>query len=172
MGRKLTLEDITAVVDTREQTPWTLDPIRTVRRKLDTGDYSVNGLEHVVALERKSLGDLLGCIGGDRERFEANIERLLTYPSRAIIVESTWEFFLSGNWSEFGPREPGGPRFLKKVRIYPNAAIGSVLGWMERGIPIIFAGVPHQASLCAARFLYIAARRRQEQRIEPLPLSS
>jgi hypothetical protein len=34
-------------------------------------------LEHVVAIERKSLGDLIGCIGVERERFDRVVQRLL-----------------------------------------------------------------------------------------------
>ncbi|NQU21949.1 MAG: hypothetical protein HQ567_11755 [Candidatus Nealsonbacteria bacterium] len=63
-------ETITAVIDTREQTPLDLSPLQTIPGTLATGDYSVRGLEHVVAVERKSLPDLLGCIGRDRSRFD------------------------------------------------------------------------------------------------------
>lgn len=162
---------ITAIVDTREQTPWPLEGMNKIRRGLSVGDYSIESLEHLVALERKSLPDLLGCIGKERERFERCIEKLLTFESKAIIVESSWEYFLSGNWSEFGPREPGGPRLAHRSRIYPKAAIGSVLGWLERGIPIIFAGDPQHSSLCASRFLYLAAKRRREL-LQPLRLGA
>jgi hypothetical protein len=34
-------------------------PLRTVRDTLDTADYSLRGLEHVIAIERKSLPDLI-----------------------------------------------------------------------------------------------------------------
>lgn len=162
---KLRPEDVMAIIDTREQQPFDLHPLLSRRATLQTGDYSVDGLQFCIALERKSLADLLGCIGNSRDRFEKCIERLLEFDSKVIIVESTWEYFLSGNWSSFGPREPGGHKMHMGPlsRIYPMAAIGSVLGWIERGIPIIFAGNPQQASLCAARFLYLAAKRRQSQ---------
>lgn len=61
-------EQVVAVVDTREQLPLDLAPLQTVAGTLSTGDYSVRGLEHAIAIERKSLGDLLGCVGQHRER--------------------------------------------------------------------------------------------------------
>ena len=49
-------ENLTAIVDSREQLPLDLSPLRTIRGTLATGDYSVQGLENIVAIERKSLG--------------------------------------------------------------------------------------------------------------------
>lgn len=57
----LTPQEITALIDTREQEPLDLSPLRSARRRLTTGDYSLQGLEHVVAIERKSLTDLAVC---------------------------------------------------------------------------------------------------------------
>ena len=64
---ELKAEDVTAIIDTREQLPLDLAPLRMKRGTLATGDYSIKGMEHVVSLERKSLDDLLGCIGHDQE---------------------------------------------------------------------------------------------------------
>jgi len=57
---------------------------------LAMGDYSVVGLESIVAVERKSLSDLLSCIGPQRERFDKEVMRLLTYRVKAIVAETTW----------------------------------------------------------------------------------
>ena len=70
-------EQIVAVVDSREQLPLDLEPLQSVRGTLTTGDYSVAGMESIVAIERKSLGDLLSCIGKERERFDKEVMRLL-----------------------------------------------------------------------------------------------
>lgn len=149
MSRK-TLEpsDITAIVDTREQTPWSLDPLKTERGTLATGDYSIKGLESEIALERKSLSDLLGCIGNSRARFEAELERLAAYSVRAVIVECSWSELEAGAY---------------RSRIKPSAACGSVLGWVGMGIPFLFAGGASSASTAAARLLFISARRRWGQ---------
>ena len=136
---------VIAIVDTREQLPLDLSPLPMETGTLVTGDYSVKGLERFVAIERKSLSDLLGCIGGDRERFDKEVQRLLAYPTRAIIVESTWGDIEAGN---------------RRSKITPSAAVGSLLGWIAAGVPIIMAGDHDRAGRYASRLLFTAARRR------------
>lgn len=138
-------EDLTVIVDSREQLPWDFGPMKCERGTLPTADYSILGLEHQIAVERKSLPDLLGCIGGGRERFERELQRLLAYPARALIVESTWAEIERGDWRQ---------------QVDRNAALGSLIGWCAMGIPVIMAGHREAAQQFAARFLFIAARRR------------
>ena len=59
-------EMVTAIIDTREQLPVDLDPLQSVVRTLDLADYSWVGGEHICRIERKSLGDLLACVGRER----------------------------------------------------------------------------------------------------------
>lgn len=65
------------LVDTREQQPlalWESHPnwIGGERRAtIRTGDYTVEGMESLLALERKSLADVVGCTVASRERFIA-----------------------------------------------------------------------------------------------------
>jgi ERCC4-type nuclease len=61
-------EQITVIVDRREQLPWSFPHFRTAAGTLDAGDYSILGLEGIVAVERKSLNDLIGCCGHERPR--------------------------------------------------------------------------------------------------------
>ena len=138
-------ENLIAVIDTREQLPLDLSPLRVERATLTTGDYSVRGLEHVVAIERKSLGDLLSCIGMERQRFEKEVQRLLAFSTRALVVEATWQQIEAGEW---------------RSKIKPQAALGSLLGWVAAGLPIIMAGDHERAGRYVSRLLYTAARRR------------
>ncbi len=142
---ELKAEQVVAVIDTREQLPLDLAPFQTVGGALATGDYSVQGLEHVVAVERKSLGDLLGCVGTSRERFDRGVQRLLAYPVRALVVESTWAEIEAGEW---------------RSKVTPAAAIGSLLGWTAKGLPILMAGDHARAGRYTSRLLFLAARRR------------
>lgn len=67
------------VCDNREQTPWRFSnwPDIEVRAgTLNCGDYSLCGLENAVAVERKSLDDLVSCLGAERSRFERELARL------------------------------------------------------------------------------------------------
>ena len=142
---ELRAEQVVAIIDTREQLPLDLTPLATISGTLTTGDYSVCGLENIVAVERKGLSDLVGCIGAERQRFDREILRLLAYPVRALIVESTWPEIEAGNW---------------RSQVTPTAAIGSLLGWVAAGLPIIMAGDHERAGRYVGRLLYTAARRR------------
>jgi ERCC4-type nuclease len=137
-------EHVKAGADTREQDLLDLSPLRTVRVTLATGDYSVVGLEQHIAIERKSLPDLLACVGRDRDRFERETMRLLAYPTRAIVVEGDWADLERGDW---------------RSQVTPAAAIGSLLGWIAMGIPVVMAGDHDRAGKFVSRMLYIAARR-------------
>jgi len=54
--------------------------VQTCVRRLETGDYSILGLERLVVVERKSLSDVFGSLAGKngerRERFKAEHERM------------------------------------------------------------------------------------------------
>jgi len=153
MARKeLRPEDVTVIVDNREQRPWNLAQLKMQRGTLYSGDYGILGLNDV-ALERKTLFDLLGVIGKHRDRFEHELARLAAIPSKAVIVEASFQELAAGRWQEKGV-------YPWQSRMNPKAAMGSVLGWIGQGIPFLFAGDASNASLCASRFLFIAAKRR------------
>ena len=65
------------LIDTREQQPWPLFASHRnwiggeVRATLKCGDYSVQGMEGLLALERKSLADLVDCTINSRARLGA-----------------------------------------------------------------------------------------------------
>ena len=141
-------ESITAIVDTREQLPLDLTPMRVRTATLDTGDYSLLGCEHVIRIERKSLDDLLGCVGRDRERFDREVARLLAYPVRVLLVESTWPEIERGEW---------------RGKITPEQAIGSLLGWQVAGLAVHMVGDHSRAGKHAARLLYTVAKRRYRE---------
>lgn len=138
-------EYMTVLVDQREKLILDLEPLRTKTAVLPTGDYSVSGLEHLIAIERKGLADLVACVGGERDRFEREIQRLLAYPTRAVVVEATWADLEAGGW---------------RSRVTPASVVGSVLGWIAAGVPFLMAGDHAAAGRCVAKLLFLAARRR------------
>ncbi|MCK9570861.1 ERCC4 domain-containing protein [Candidatus Pacearchaeota archaeon] len=138
-------EHIVALVDSREQYPLDLSPLKTQVKGLSTGDYSCVGMENLVAIERKSLSDALGCLGGERERFEKELMRMLAYPVRCLVIESSWKELEEGNW---------------RSQITPSSAIGSLLSWQNMGIPIMMADNHERAGRFVSRMLFMAARRR------------
>ena len=147
---KLDPSNVIAIIDSREQTPLDLEPLTTITSTLPTGDYSIRGLEHVVAIERKSLQDLVACVGSERERFDREVQRLLAFPVRILVIESSWEAIES--------HEPAFPQWRGKVT--REAVLGSLMGWQAKGVSIHMAGSHERAGRHVARLLYTVARRR------------
>lgn len=141
-------EQITAVIDSREQIPLDLSPLQTTVGTLATGDYSLQGLESIVSIERKSLPDFLSCVGTERQRFDREVQRLLAFPVRCLIVEATWRDLEAGEW---------------RSKVTSSAAIGSLLGWIGMGLPAILAGDHERAGRYVSRLLFTAARRRYRE---------
>lgn len=57
-------------------------------------DYSIDGLEPFVQIERKSLEDLYSTLGGRRNDFEAEIARLDMCQYAAVVIEADWQTIL------------------------------------------------------------------------------
>lgn len=147
---KLDPSQVTVLVDTREQTPLDLAPLRTTAATLSTGHYSLAGLEHFVAIERKSLNDLLGCVGRERERFDREVHRLAAYPVRVLLIESTWGEIELGQWR--------GSLTSEQVQ-------GALLGWIASGLQVELVGTHERTGRFASRLLYtIASRKYRELR--------
>ena len=95
--RKEKIPKPVVLVDTREKDPFALcqnhpNWIKAERRAtLKTGDYSIEGMEGLLALERKSLADLVACTVSYRQRFLASCARLAQFTWKAILVEATLE---------------------------------------------------------------------------------
>ncbi len=137
-------EQLTAIVDTREQLPLNLDPLQVTEDTLTTGDYSLVGLEHLIAIERKSLPDLIGCCGRERERFERELQRLQAYPTACLVIESSWAEIDRGQW-----------RSKIKVATVRN----SLISWTSRGLPIALVDDHERAGQFVARLLFTTAKR-------------
>ncbi len=75
------------VIDTREQAPYLFSGCRTSIRKLNQGDYSLEGWEDKIAIERKSANDFFGSITQGRDRFERELERLKNYKFKGLVIE-------------------------------------------------------------------------------------
>ena len=136
------------VADTREKKPFTFGGKVTVeRRKLQTGDYSIAGLENEVAIERKSLDDFIGSlVNSNRETFQRELDRLVHMPTKAIVCEGSWECIKMGQY---------------RSRMAPAAAFGSAMGIIAQGVPIVMAGTRKEAERACYALLRIAYNRYQ-----------
>ena len=92
--------------------------IRTEVRTLKSGDYSLAGYEHRVAVERKSPSDCFSTIGQGRDRFERELARLNGMQFAAVVVES--------EWSEIFADPP------EHSQLSPKTVYRSVLAWQQR----------------------------------------
>lgn len=107
------------VVDSREQVKFLFSEyqVEVVEGALTAGDYSLAGLESLVAVERKSLPDLVACLGRERPRFERELERLRGFEAAAVVVESPMASLALGEY---------------RSALNPKAAYESVVAFMCR----------------------------------------
>jgi DNA excision repair protein ERCC-4 len=127
------IEPVVAI-DTREQRPYRF--AASVVKTLATGDYSIEGLEDRISIERKSKADAYSSLGLDRPRFQREMERLAEFEYGAVVIESSLRgFLLPPDFSE----------------LHPRSAVGSLLAWSVRyGVHVFFAGDrPHGNALTA-----------------------
>ena len=79
-----------------------------VRDTLDVSDYSIRGFESCIGVERKSLSDLYGSLGKNRERFKRELEILQFYDRRWLFVEASEHEALQ--WQEYSLMHPNSIR--------------------------------------------------------------
>ena len=77
------------VVDSREQCPFRFEgyPVEVETGALASADYSLHGFTDRIGIERKSLPDLVACLGVERDRFQRELARLRGFDAACIIVE-------------------------------------------------------------------------------------
>lgn len=115
-------QSFTIIVDTREQHPYTFADM--VSRKLDHGDYSVAGLDGLVAVERKSMQDLHGSFTHGRARFERECKALSEYAYAALVIEGSYFEVLAP---------------VKNSKASPESIVASVLSWsIKYGLHVYF----------------------------------
>jgi hypothetical protein len=95
------------VCDSREQAPFTFAGFPAVVEVagLEAGDYSLAGFERRVAVERKSIQDLVGCLTGERPRFERELQRLKAMDAAAVVVEQPQTVLRLGHYRSAMPAE-------------------------------------------------------------------
>ena len=78
------------IIDTREQLPWEFGFHTTSKKKLDTGDYSMEGYESIFTIERKrSVSEIANNI--TESRFKDVLERMGKIPHSFMLLEFNLE---------------------------------------------------------------------------------
>jgi ERCC4-type nuclease len=139
------------LVDTREQRPWRLLDNHPnwiggeKRAALKAGDYSVEGMQELLALERKSMVDVIRSTMAVRARFIASCARLSKLRWKAILIEATYENMKSP-YREMEDLETGA---------HPNAVVGTLDAIEAKfGVPVIYTSpIRHLAEERAASWL-------------------
>lgn len=119
--------NFTILIDSREKLPYFFADYTCgfKRAGLHTGDYSIEGYESQIAIERKSKEDLYMSLGRERDRFEREFQRLSKFEYAALIIESSLSGLL---------KPPA------RSQMKPMAVIQSLISWSIRyGVNIYFA---------------------------------
>lgn len=123
-------QKINILVDTREQRPYTFEVfpnVQTISIALKSGDYSIQGYEDRIVIERKALTDFLSSITRGRQRLENELTRLQPVQYKFIVVES--EFTQLMEYASI------------HTQISLNSILGTVADWsMEYGVQFFFLG--------------------------------
>ena len=79
--------------DDREKNGWDSDYLgpgfEVIRKRLDTGDYTIKGMEHLVCIEKKSSWQEIAMnIGSKRNlvNFKKELERMGDFPIRFLVI--------------------------------------------------------------------------------------
>jgi len=103
------MDNITLIIDTREQNAYKFKT-PSIRATLSTGDYSIQGYEDQIAIERKNLDDCVGSLSIGRDRFERELKRSKSYEYFALVIETSLGDLATGNY-----RSRMNPKSIDKV---------------------------------------------------------
>lgn len=114
--------------------------------QLDCADYSGWSCIDRLRIERKSMPDLLNCVGSRRKDFErGTLWPMTSYPHRYLLLEFSLPQLAAGGWA--------------KPLVLPTAAIGSIFAWSIRyGVQPIFAGDAAHARAAVARIVALVTK--------------
>ena len=138
------LPEFTIITDTREQTPLPFSNLPSVPGTLLTGDYSIRGLEHLFAIERKTIDDLVHSVIQQRERFEKELHRLRGFQFARLLIIGSEQQIEQGYY---------------RSNANPKAVLHSLHALEVRySVPVVFNPTPESAALLIERWGYWLAR--------------
>jgi DNA excision repair protein ERCC-4 len=145
----------TVIIDTREQDPLPIHRWPVIRAGLTTGDYSLAGAEHLFAVERKSIADLVMSCTTERERFERELHRLRGFQFARLLIVGTLAEVRDG-------------AFHSKAS--PVAILNSLSAFEVRySVPVVWADTPTEAAERVEGWAYWFAREIAKQAAAMMP---
>jgi ERCC4-type nuclease len=141
-------DDFTIIIDTREQQPWVFEHYSVANHKLDTGDYSIQGLEHLLGIERKkSVSEFANNI--TESRFKDVVMRMAQLKYSFLLLEFDLEDILIYPIGSTVPR-----RMWDKIKISPAFILKHILELqLNHNIKVIFCGDSSNAQKMAEHIL-------------------
>lgn len=141
-------QDFTIIVDTREQQPWSFSEYVVANKKLDTGDYSIDGLQDIFAIERKkSINEIANNIV--EPRFKDVLARLAQLKYSFLLLEFSMTDVLSYPVGSNLPK-----KMWDKVKITPAFIVKNILDWqLKYNIKVLFCNNASNAEKIAEYIL-------------------
>ncbi|MBW1794827.1 MAG: hypothetical protein JRJ38_10420 [Deltaproteobacteria bacterium] len=119
----------TVIIDSSERMGYTFCRFSnwfagTVKKRLKHGDYSIQGMEEQISIERKTLPDLVGSIIFKRKQFIKNMEQFSNLKKKCVVIEASFSEVKS---------------LYSESNAHPNAVVGSLIAIQEKwDIPFYF----------------------------------
>ena len=122
----------------------TFEHLQSTRKTLQSGDYSVKGLEDVFAVERKSMSDLAGSLRSGRDRFMRELHRLRGFTfARLLVVGTAQELSV----------------LIARGRVSLDMLEHSLLSIEQRfGVPVVRVDTPAAGALMVETWAFTAWR--------------
>lgn len=144
----------TVIKDTREQEGYFFNEFNTckgmVERKLDTGDYSIDGLEDKICIERKGcIEELAVNLGQKKHAFLDEIDRMKTFDHKFLILEFSLEDLL-----KFPDESRIPDKNKSSLKITGKYILKCLMEFqIYDGIQVVFCGNKHNAFLLVSSLL-------------------
>ena len=152
MAKRKKAPDYHVIKDTREQNGYYFSKFNTcagmIERKLDTGDYSIEGLEDKICVERKGCVEEVAInLGKQKRAFMNEIERMKSFPHKFIVLEFTLDDLVKFPDETRIPADK-----IKSVKITGKYILRCLMEFqVHDGIHVVFAGDKYNA------FLYVSS---------------
>jgi DNA excision repair protein ERCC-4 len=131
------------IIDEREKLEYPFP--NSIKLRLKTGDYSIEGYEQEITVERKSLEDYIKSLTSERNRFKAEWKRLQDFEFKAVVVEGSLEE-------------------IEKLDNFENILGSTASLIIDYKIPVIFASTRQLAFKITERLLELFYRHKTEKK--------
>lgn len=113
------------------------------RMPLKTGDYSIEGYEDKIAIERKATLDLVASLTHNRKRFEEELERSMDLDFFCVIIEGDASNVYRGRYS-----------YKHNSKAHPRAIWETIATfWIRYKAPFVFCSDKYHGSQMAKSLL-------------------